>query len=89
MSSLQLNAACAALLLALSAKVVGQIFLVAGKYPAIVLIVAPGFSLKYHRSAFCAIILVVIVALAIGGGRTARHVVAGFIVASFANLVNA
>jgi len=45
-------------LLALPAKVVGQIFLVAGKYPATVLIVAPGFSLKYHRSAFCAIILV-------------------------------
>ena len=87
MSSLQLNIACATLLLALSAKVVGQIFLIAGKYPATVLVVA--HWVKYHRGACCAIILVVIVALAIGGGRTARHVVVGFIAASFVNLVNA
>jgi hypothetical protein len=70
MSSLQLNIACATLLLVLSAKVVGQNFLIAGKYPATVLVVA--HRVKYHRSAFCAIILVVIVAFVIGGGRIAR-----------------
>ena len=71
--------------MALSAKVVGQIFLIAGKYPATVLVVA--HWVKYHRGAFCAIILVVIVAFVIGGGRIARHVVVGFFVASFANAV--
>ena len=41
-----------------------------------------------NRCAFCAIILVVIVAFVIGGGRIARHVVAETIVASFATVVN-
>jgi hypothetical protein len=44
---------------------------------------------RWSAAPFCAIILVVIVAFVIGGGRIARHVVAETIVASFAAAVNA